>query len=167
MTEPEPIAPEVTKLIQLFSEEPALKFPDLDAGALREIAGRVDQRHEELRRAEAALLFARGQLEEEQEALLKMAQRAHAYLRVYAENDAALASRVEAILLPRGHRAAGRAGAPERLAEGEPMPKKRGRPRKVVDSAASLFSGEQDVIASGSSGSSGSPVELEAAVGQH
>lgn len=149
MNETDPIVAEVTKLIELFSEEPTLKFPDLDADALREASGRVERRQEDVRKAEAAVLAARGALEEEHEALLRKAQRAHAYLRVYAENDEALAARVEAVVLPRGRRAP-RADAPERPTEGEPMPKRRGRPRKVVDSAASLFAGEPGELNGGS-----------------
>lgn len=141
MTEPDPIAPEVTKLIHLFSEEPSLKFPDLDATALRGAASQVKDRHEEVVRVEAALLAARAALEEEQEALLKKALRAHAYLRVYAESDAALATKVDAIQLPKSRRAP-RVEAPVGQPEGAPLPRKRGRPRKVSP-AGSLFSGAE------------------------
>lgn len=143
MNDLDPIAPEVTKLIELFSEEPALKFPDLDASALREAAARVEQRNEALKEVEGALQKARAALEEEQEGLLRKAQRAQAYLKVYSENDPALGSRVDAIVLPRSRRGPRTDGAAAPV-DGEPAPKKRGRPRKVTPSAASLFAADAE-----------------------
>lgn len=143
MTDSEPIAPEVTKLIELFSEEPALKFPDLDAGALREAAARVEQRNEALKEVEGVLQKARAALEEEQESLLRKAQRAQAYLKVYSESDPALGSRVDAIVLPRSRRGP-RADVGVAPVDGESAPKKRGRPRKIPSTAASLFAGDDD-----------------------
>ena len=157
MSDPDPIGPEVTKLIQLFSEEPLLKFPDLDAAVLREAAARVEKRSEKLKEVEAALLVAQGSLEEEQEALVRKAQRAHAYLRVFSENDAALSSKVDSIVLPRGPKAS----APASPVEGEPTPKKRGRPRKVAPSGDSLFSGEAEPAQTRPA------IEAEQALSQH
>lgn len=144
-------------MIELFSEEPALKFPDLDASALREAAARVEERNEALKEVEAVLFKARAALEEEQEALLRKAQRAHAYVKVYAENDPALAMRVEAIVLPRSRRVP-RVDVAAAPVDGEAAPRKRGRPRKVTPSAASLFAGE---------GEGGPGVDGAAALEQH
>jgi hypothetical protein len=138
MSEPDAVAPEVVKLIELFTQEPSLKFPDLDAGALRAAVSRVSQRNEELKEVESVLQVARTALEEEQEALLKKALRAQAYLRVYAETNPALEAQVEAIVLPKSRKARG-AEAPAPPSEGAPLPKRRGRPRKLVAPENSLF----------------------------
>ena len=128
------IAPDVAQLILLFSAQPDLRFPDLDASVLHEAVARVKETHLEVAQAEAALEVTRAALDLEHQALLRLAQRAHAYLKVFAENDERLNERVEAISLPRPRRTA---------APADPLnpPKKRGRPRK--DSAEqSLFATE-------------------------
>lgn len=141
MTDDTLIAPDVAKLIQLFSAQPDLRFPDLDAGVLHDAAARVKERHLELVKAEAMLAAARTALEEEQELLLKKSQRAHAYLSVFAENDEVLSEKVAAISLPRPRRSPRVEVAA--AVEGAPEPKKRGRPRKLqVTEAATLFSGD-------------------------
>ena len=132
MTDSDLIAPEVAKLVHLFSAQANLKFPDLDASVLHEAIARVKERHLEVARAEAVLMVSRAACEEDQELLLKLAQRAHAYLKVYAEADPALGERVEAISLPRlkvkARPASELSGALEGLA---PTPKRRGRPPRV------------------------------------
>jgi hypothetical protein len=137
----------VLQLIQLFSAQPDLKFPDLNASVLHDAVARVKDRHLELVRAEALLRAAQAALDEDQEALLKKAQRAHAYLRVFAETDDALSARVDAISLPRVRRAprpdanAALVAPVTGLVDGlAPAPRKRGRPRKVQPDGASLFS---------------------------
>ena len=128
------IAPDVAQLILLFSAQPDLRFPDLDASVLHEAVARVKETHLEVAQAEAALEVTRAALDLEHQALLRLAQLAHAYLKVFAENDERLNERVEAISLPRPRRTA---------APADPLnpPKKRGRPRK--DSAEqSLFATE-------------------------
>lgn len=136
------IPPDVAKLMELFAEQPSLKFPDLDAAVLQAAARRVEQRHEEVVRAEAALGAARATLDEEQEALLKKAVRAHAYLKVYAESDPALGAQVDALVPPRSRRAP-RAEPTAGQVDGEAAPRKRGRPRKAPTPAGSLFSGHE------------------------
>jgi uncharacterized membrane protein YccC len=128
---------DLMKLVQLFSAQPDLRFPELDAGVLHDAVVRVKERHLEVTRAEAGLMAARGALDAEVDALTRLAQRAHAYLRVYAENDEALAERVEDISLPRARRSVRAESAPVDGAAPE-APKKRGRPRKV-DPSATLF----------------------------
>ncbi len=127
------IAPDVAQLILLFSAQPDLRFPDLDASVLHEAVARVKETHLEVAQAEAALQVTKAALEREHETLLKVAQRAHAYLKVFAENDERLNERVEAITLPKPRRTVTRV-------EVDPLnpPKKRGRPRKE-SSAQSLF----------------------------
>ena len=136
------IAPDVAQLIQLFSAQPDLRFPDLDAPILQEALVQVRERHEQLQRAEAAMAAAKAALDEDQELLLKKAHRAHAYLRVFAETDAALLEKVEAIALPKLRRTIRSEPAltPDGVA---PVPRKRGRPRKVVATGQSLFASEE------------------------
>lgn len=138
MTDTDLLAPPVASLVQLFSAQPALKFPDLDAPALQDAVARVKERHLELVRAEAQALAAKAALDDEQEQLLKLAHRAQAYLRVFAESDAALAEKVNALTLPRLRKP--RSEVPvEPLGPDAPPPRKRGRPRKVRPDEASLF----------------------------
>jgi hypothetical protein len=125
------IEPSVAQLVQLFSAQPELKFADLDGRTLHEAAARVKERHEEVAQAEAALAVARAALDDESERLLRHAQRAHAYLRVYAEADPSLLERVEAIALPRGRRAA--------TVEGQPTPPRKPRGRRASGGEGGLF----------------------------
>lgn len=132
------ISPDVAQLILLFSAQPDLRFPDVDASKLHHAVARVKEVHAELAEAEAALNGVRTTLDRENEALLKLAQRAHAYLKVFAETNERLNEQVEAISLPK----------PKRAAVVDPLnpPKKRGRPRKE-SSAQSLFGVEQEAAA--------------------
>jgi hypothetical protein len=130
------ISPDVAQLILLFSAQPELRFPDLDAAVLHDAVARVKEVNLEVAEAEAALQVTRAELDREQEKLLKLAQRAHAYLRVFAENDERLNEQVEAITLPRPRRAV----RAETVVDPLNPPKKRGRPRKDV--SASLFASE-------------------------
>jgi hypothetical protein len=136
MNENDPIAPDVARLIQLFSAQPELKFADLDGRTLHEAVARVKERHQALLDAEAAVAAARATLDDESEALLRHAHRAHAYLRVYAEADAALLERVEALSLPRGRRPARTDLA---AAEGLPTPPRKPRARRQLSADAGLF----------------------------
>jgi len=137
------IAPDVAQLILLFSAQPDLRFPDLDASVLHEAVARVKETHLEVAQAEAALQVTRAALDREHETLLKLAQRAHAYLKVFAENDERLNEHVEAISLPRLKRVTVRADVPS-----DPLnpPKKRGRPRKDA-AEQSLFANESTASA--------------------
>ncbi|MBL9038328.1 MAG: hypothetical protein JNG84_07440, partial [Archangium sp.] len=104
MNETDLISPDVAQLILLVSAQPELRFPDLDAAVLHEAVAKVKEHHRAVAAAEAALSAAKGVLERENESLLKLAQRAHAYLRVFAENDERLTEQVDAISLPRVRR---------------------------------------------------------------
>lgn len=145
MNDSDLIAPEVAKLVQLFSAQANLKFPDLDASVLHEAIARVKERHLEVARAEAVLAGCRAACEDDQEVLLKLAQRAHAYLKVYAEADPTLAERVEAISLPRLRKpAVPRSESLGALGESQlaqVAPKRRGRPPRV-HAEAQLFAPE-------------------------
>jgi ElaB/YqjD/DUF883 family membrane-anchored ribosome-binding protein len=100
-----PVPAPLQSVLELFEHElAALKFPDIDQAVLSEAAHAVYERAESVARAEAALLAAREALHESQEALLQKCQRAVAYARVYAEENAELSERLEAIGLPRSLR---------------------------------------------------------------
>jgi hypothetical protein len=137
MTDLDPIAPDVARLIQLFSAQPELKFADLDGRILHDAAARVKEQHQAVLEAEAALAAARASLDDEQEALLRSAQRAHAYLKVYAEAEPALLERVEAIALPRGRRAPRPVEGP--AVDGAPSPPRKPRTRRAPSTDAGLF----------------------------
>ncbi len=141
MNDHELMAPDVAKLIQLFSAQPDLRFPELDAGVLHEAVARLKETHLECVAAEAALQATRLALEREHEALLKLAQRAHAYLKVFAETDERLTAQVDAISLPKPRR-----GADPTAPAGLEAPRKRGRPRK--DAGPSLFANSPNSAAS-------------------
>ena len=99
------ISPPLQSLLELFSAELSeVKFPNLECATLKAAAQAVLVRRDEMVRAEAAVDAARRQLEQSQDALLTLGQRALSYARVYAEDHAGLAARLEAIALPKGTR---------------------------------------------------------------
>ncbi|HEX8823134.1 MAG TPA: hypothetical protein VF794_24610 [Archangium sp.] len=137
--ENDPISPAMRALLEVFSTELSeVKFPDVDVEVLDEAAARVKAQAEAVAQAQAALEAARQALGESQEALLQKGQRALAYARVFAEEDASLSMKLEAISLPRAARKVARpeGGAPEVAAQNdETAPKRRGRPPKSRPSA--------------------------------
>lgn len=142
--ESDAISPALRALLELFTEELAeVKFPDVDAGVLEEAAERVRQRAEAVAQAQAALEAARAGLYESQESLLQKGQRALAYARVFAEDDAELSAKLEAVSLPRPVRKAprpeGAAPTTDAPASEENAPKRRGRPPKARPAPGALF----------------------------
>jgi methionine synthase II (cobalamin-independent) len=137
------IDPAVQQLVQIFSTLEGVSFPELDAPALREAIAKVKDRQLELASAEAQVMAMRAALEEEHEGLLRKAHRLQAYLQVFSDSDDALRTRLEAVALPRVKRAAKAVevidGVTPAPIEGAPVPKKRGRPRKVVPASDGLF----------------------------
>ncbi|MFL5358046.1 hypothetical protein [Archangium sp.] len=140
VTENDPISPAMRALLEVFSTDLSeVKFPDVDAEVLEEAAGRVTAQAEAVAQAQAALEAARQALGESQEALLQKGQRALAYARVFAEEDAALSTKLESISLPKAGRKVARPDggvAAEAPAQNdETAPKRRGRPPKSRPSA--------------------------------
>jgi hypothetical protein len=133
-SEEEVITPAQRALLEVFARElSGVKFPDVDAAVLKEAAERVKEKAQAVERAREALEEARRVLAEGQEALRQKGQRALAYARVYAEDDAELSAKLEAIHLARPARK-------EEAAQGEESaPKRRGRPPRSRPSAP-LFS---------------------------
>jgi multidrug efflux pump subunit AcrA (membrane-fusion protein) len=120
-----------------------VRFGDVDAATLARLATEVDAAANVVAAAQATLESARAALHERQEALMLAAQRALAYARVYAEADAALSARLDAINLPRAARRprADAAALPvDAIASADALPPRRprGRPRKVVDTEPML-----------------------------
>jgi ATP-dependent Clp protease ATP-binding subunit ClpA len=138
--ENDPISPAMRALLEVFSTELSeVKFPDVDAEVLDEAAERVRAQAEAVAKAQAALEAARQALAEGQEALLQKGQRALSYARVFAEEDAALSTKLEAISLPKAARKLvrpdGTVAAEAPAQNDESAPKRRGRPPKSRPSA--------------------------------
>jgi hypothetical protein len=105
----------VQAVLELFKGPLAdVRFADVDAAGLANLAAAVDSAATEVAQQEAQLAELRQALVERQDALLLLAQRAVAYARVYAEHDEALTEQLSRITLPRATkpRKAGAAKAP-------------------------------------------------------
>ncbi|RKG56156.1 hypothetical protein D7X30_24435 [Corallococcus sp. AB011P] len=136
------ISPALRALLELFATDLAdVKFPDVDTAVLGESAAHVREKAEAVARVQAALDAARQELNESQESLLQKGQRALAYAKVFAEDDAELGAKLEAIHLPRPVRKGGQAQVePVGAAPGndDNAPRRRGRPPKLRP-VANLF----------------------------
>ncbi|MBN9681746.1 MULTISPECIES: hypothetical protein [unclassified Corallococcus] len=136
------ISPALRALLELFATDLAdVKFPDVDTAVLGESAAHVREKAELVARAQAALDMARQALNESQESLLQKGQRALSYAKVFAEDDAELGAKLEAIHLPRPVRKGGQAQVePVGAAPGndDNAPRRRGRPPKLRP-VANLF----------------------------
>lgn len=92
----------VLSVLELFKGPLAgMRFADVDAEGLSQLAANVESAGLEVASAEAKLAELKQLLAAEQEALLVLAQRALAYARVYAENHDELSSALNGITLPR------------------------------------------------------------------
>lgn len=99
------ISPPIQALLELFDGQLRdVRFADLDAAALNALATQVSEAAQGVAAKQAALDEAQAALQERQGALLQQAQRALAYARVYAESDAELGAKLDAIALPRAPR---------------------------------------------------------------
>jgi hypothetical protein len=78
-----------------------VRFADVDAAGLANLAAEVEGAASAVAQQEAQLNELRQTLAERQDALLLLAQRAVAYARVYAEHDEALSEQLANITLPR------------------------------------------------------------------
>ncbi|MEM9455491.1 MAG: hypothetical protein AAGF11_15015 [Myxococcota bacterium] len=96
----DPVAEPVLALLDVFgAHAPALRFPEVDHATLEALAVEVREAAAEVARCEQALTDARRALDERHEALRTRAKRALAYAQIYAEDDATLRERLEAIEL--------------------------------------------------------------------
>ncbi len=104
MTPPSP--PAIQSVLELFKGPLAsVRFADVDAAGLANLAAEVESAADEVNGHEAKLAQLRQELVGRQEALLLLAQRALAYARVFAENDDALLEELNRIALPRAAKA--------------------------------------------------------------
>jgi hypothetical protein len=96
------ISASVQSVLQLFQGPLAhVRFADIDAAGLSQLAAEVEAAATEVNRQEAAVAELRQTLIQRQDALLGLAQQALAYARVYADNDEALLEELNRITLPR------------------------------------------------------------------
>lgn len=105
----------VQAVLELFQGPLAdVRFADVDAAGLANLAAAVESAAREVAQQEAQLAELRQSLAERQDALLLLAQRAVSYARVYAEHDEALTEQLSRIALPRAGKPkkAGAAKAP-------------------------------------------------------
>lgn len=123
----------IQNVLDLFATDLAeVRFGDLDSTKLASLASEVATAADAVASAQAILDDARSKLQEHQDALLQQAQRALAYARVYAEPDAALSARIDAIALPRPvRRLRAETDVDALSADSSPPRRPRGRPRKT------------------------------------
>jgi hypothetical protein len=145
------ISPPIQAVLDLFDgplEE--VRFADIDAATLRQLAGEVRTASSELEAQQALLSALQQALTERQDQLLLLAQRAVAYARVYAENDAELSARLAAISLPRaGKRQRAEPRATEAALPEADVQAPRGKGnRKSTNAKASNDEADADAIAS-------------------
>ena len=96
------LSPSVQAVLELFQGPLAdLRFADVDAAGLLNLASAVEQSAAAVAEQEALLSELRQTLADRQDSLLLLAQRALAYARVYAEHDDALSEQLARIALPR------------------------------------------------------------------
>jgi hypothetical protein len=133
----EPISKPIQLLLDLFATALSdVRFADLSAEMLAQLASEVDAAAVAVAAAQAALDAASLALKDKQEALLQQAQRALAYARVYAENDDVLSQQLDGVALPRAARRL-RGGGEALILSAEPppaaTPRPRGRPKRLRD----------------------------------
>ena len=118
----------IEKLVELFTQKLAnVEFPGAGTTVLTQAIDAARAAADRLAVAEAAAHAERAALAEAEAELMRKAQRALAYARIYAEEAPALGTLLDAIVL-----------RPEVAATAVPEPRKRGRPRKVA-SGTPLF----------------------------
>jgi|SRR6188768_2070266 len=94
------LPPPIQAVLELFQGPLAeLRFADVDAAALAELASGVESAASAVAEQEARLAELRQSLTDRHDALLLLAQRALAYARVYAEHDPALTEQLSRITL--------------------------------------------------------------------
>ena len=82
----DPIPEEVSRIIELFSSSlKGVSFPEISADSLKAASREVAKRADELAKAEAAVSAARDRLDLERAQLMRTAERAAAYARIYSQ----------------------------------------------------------------------------------
>jgi ABC-type transporter Mla subunit MlaD len=100
MNSPQPIPAPIRELLDLFEQDLAdVAFPQVDRQVLSELSDQVNAAFDHLNECQAQLETARAELDEQRAQLLKVAQTAQDYARIYAADDPTLRARVHAIEL--------------------------------------------------------------------
>ena len=140
----DPVSSAVQEVVELFTGELSeLRFGDLEGSVLARATDEVKGIAVEVATAELVLEAARARLAEKQDALLQKVQRALAYARVYAEGQPELAARIDQIAVPRATRRSPRVevnpleSEDVAITSGEAVARRRGRPRRIDQGAAS------------------------------
>ncbi|MCB9597574.1 MAG: hypothetical protein H6719_32950 [Sandaracinaceae bacterium] len=98
---PDELPPLVREVLAVFEEELSeVRFGDLDAARLQEVAARVRAAELDVEEARVRLDATKRLYEEELANLGALAQRALAYARIYADHDPALADRLAPLASP-------------------------------------------------------------------
>jgi hypothetical protein len=119
----------VQSVIELFQGPLSdVRFADVDAAGLANLAAEVESAASAVAQQEARLTELRQTLVDRQDALLLLAQRAVAYARVYAEHDEALSEQLARITLPR-------AGKPRKASTAKPAGADAGSEAEVASEA--------------------------------
>jgi hypothetical protein len=96
------LSPPLQAVVALFRGPlQTVRFADIDAVGLSNLAAEAESAASEVEAQEAKLTQLRQALVQKQEALLGLAQQALAYARIYAEGDEALTAELNDIALPR------------------------------------------------------------------
>lgn len=96
------LSPSIQSVVQLFRGPLAgVRFADIDAAGLTNLAAEVEGAAAEVEAHEAKLIELRQTLAQRNEALLALAQQALAYARIFAEGDDTLSAELNQIALPR------------------------------------------------------------------
>jgi len=135
------LSPAVQAVIDLFEGPLAeVRFADVDASALLNLARATEAAAGDLAQHEAQLSELRQALADKQDALLLLAQRGLAYARVYAEHDEALSEQLSRINLPKAskpRKASPKATSPEPATPTSAAPEAEALVESKTDEAAS------------------------------
>jgi hypothetical protein len=102
MTMTDAVPTPIRELASLFGDAlTGVKFPDVDGDTLTTAVARVDELAQNVARLEDQLAQARAALDGGTAELGRLATRAHAYARVFADDNDELRTRIDAITLPR------------------------------------------------------------------
>lgn len=113
-----------------------VRFADVDAAGLANLAAEVEGAASAVARQEAQLNELRQTLADRQDALLLLTQRAVAYARVYAEHDEALTAQLANITLPR-------ASKPRKAGAAKPPSAEAAAPSEVTATESAVAAPEE------------------------
>ncbi len=140
----DPIPASVNQLAEIFAGPLAeVTFPDVSKDVLDEACQTVRDQHAEVARLTQELDEAHQAMEAKQEDLVKLANRALAYAKIYAESDESLKEQLSGISLGGGAKKP-RAAKPKKVA----VPKAQRTAKKKAEQEATEATGEEQAPAS-------------------